>query len=888
MTQIIDDNPQAGSGRPLPKKEADLFRGVVKHYEMKQYKKAIKQADAVLKKFPKHGETLAMKGLTLNYMSKREEAHALVKEALAHDMRSHVCWHVYGLLYRSDRKYNEAIKAYKQALRIDMENLQILRDLSMLQIQMRDLDGFAASRNTLLSLKPNAKINWMAFAMARHMTGDLEGAVKVIDIYLGTLSEGSSELGRCYESSELALYRNSILAEIPNNYKAALDHLVVCENIVLDRGAWLMRRAEYQLKLHDFSGARNTVLDMFERGMTEDHRIHSLYMCALLELTDDSICDEALRLSGTRTLATMKPLTIDEKDMIRKVYETQLLPRFSTSHAVQRIPMAILEGDDLRHVLDQRCRKELSKGVPSLCSELQSFLLLEVNGRYTRPTDPVDIKAHPVYRMIVKMIDGYAECLATTSKFSSNDEYDEPPSTLLWTWFLRAGLHEIAGEYSDGITLSEKCLEHTPTAVDVYELKARLLKSGGDIKAAVECLDKGRELDRQDRYINNQTTKYMLQAGMEEEALKRISLFTRDEGQPEKQLFDMQCSWYELELAACLAQKKEWGRSLKKYSAVVKHFDDINEDQFDFHAYCLRKVTLRSYVSVLRFEDRVYGEDYYCAAASGIVRIYLNLFDNPLEDDTAEPDYTKMSAAERKKAKAVARKKKKTAEKKEADKIEAENNSKNAKGGSTQLIDEDPFGKEFLNKDVLDEARKFSATLARYAPKRLDSWILQYDVAIRRKKVLMALQALYKARAIDPDSSELFTRIVDFAGKKESFNELRGPTRTVLDDALPTLLDNHSVEDFVESAATMVRKSSTIALPFRTAVAQALVGTKAGSAADAAALITTGGMDSKLVTVQTCLDAHAALKTFGAEAAAAKNDWATAIQQRFPLLPAME
>lgn len=81
------DNPQAGAGRPLPKKEADTFRNVVKHYEMKQYKKAIKQADSILKKFPKHGETLAMKGLTLNYMNKRDEAHALVKQGLMNDMR---------------------------------------------------------------------------------------------------------------------------------------------------------------------------------------------------------------------------------------------------------------------------------------------------------------------------------------------------------------------------------------------------------------------------------------------------------------------------------------------------------------------------------------------------------------------------------------------------------------------------------------------------------------------------------------------------------------------------------------------------------------------------------------------------------------------------------
>lgn len=75
---------------PLPKKEADLFRNLMRLYDAKQYKKAIKAADGVLKKFPTHGETLAMKGLTIGMMSngqRNAEAHAMVKDALRYDMR---------------------------------------------------------------------------------------------------------------------------------------------------------------------------------------------------------------------------------------------------------------------------------------------------------------------------------------------------------------------------------------------------------------------------------------------------------------------------------------------------------------------------------------------------------------------------------------------------------------------------------------------------------------------------------------------------------------------------------------------------------------------------------------------------------------------------------
>lgn len=440
----------------------------------------------------------------------------------------------------------------------------------MLQIQMRDLHGFAETRQTLLTLKSNAKPNWLAFALARHMTGDLRGAISVIDIYLGTLTEGSPELDPGFESGELALYRNSLLAEIPDNYEEALKHLDECEKVVVDRGSWLTSKAKYQLNLGDFDAAHSTIMSMYERGMTDDFLIHSLYMLSILKLSDEKIINATTRLKGTRTLASYLPLTKEQKQKLRAAYKDELAPLYPKSYAVQRIPLVLADIDELAGALDPFCRKDLTKGVPSLCSELSCFFLVEKGGILVKADDPVDIKIHPAFAVVVKMVDDYIESLESCSKFAASDEQEEAPSTLLWTMYLRGGLYELEGEYAKGVELLDKCLEHTPTAVDVYELKARMLKAAGDIKAAVEALDLGRDLDRQDRYINNQTTRYMLMAGMEDVALERISMFTRHEGNPEQNLFDMQCSWYELELAACLRRKEKWGRSLKKYCKFLQ------------------------------------------------------------------------------------------------------------------------------------------------------------------------------------------------------------------------------------------------------------------------------------------------------------------------------
>lgn len=804
--------------------------------------------------------------------------------------RSHVCWHVYGLLHRADREYNESIKAYKQALRIDSENLQILRDLSLLQVQMRDLSGFLKTRNTILTLKSNQKINWLTYAVAKHLNGDLEGAVSVIDIYIGTVPEDSDELKRGYESSELAMYKNRLLAEMPDNLQVALDNLDECKKVVVDETAWLMTKGTYQLRLGRYEDAQQTFMSLLNRGLTEDYRVHSGYMCALLE-ADDETCQAAAKLKGTRTLATMKPLTGDQRQALLSAYQGNLAESFPRSAAVRRIPLTLLEGEELKAAIDVYCRKGLSKGVPSLGCDLSALLLVEEDGKYAPATDPSDVRAHPTTAMITDLVDLYIASLSSESKFP-NGESSESPSTIMWAWYLRAYLHEICGEYSAGLAMVDKCIEHTPTGVDLYELKGRILKASGDIEAAAECLDAGRDLDKQDRYINNQTTKYMLQANKEDVALERIALFVKHEGNPEQMLSDMQCSWYELELAECLRRKNEWGKSLKKFTSVVKHFEDWHEDQFDFHSYCIRKGTLRAYSDVLRFEDELWGLDNYARAAEGMSRLYLHLYDNPnLTKEDEEPDYSAMTAAERKKAKAIARKKKKAAEKKkEEEKAAAEAAAKanQKKGTKPAAVDEDPNGEALLKKDSLEEAKKFSAILSRHAPFRLSTWILQYDVAIRRKKTLLAMQALFKGRALDPKNGDLFTRIVDFADKAIPEDDSHDAVKEIIKGELPKLYDGKALSQFVQDAAASAKSDASTHLTLRIAIAKALVKTKTGSTSDAANLIVDQGIDGRGVSVETAKAALACLKEFGDDASAAKTKWIASVKDRFPLIKGCE
>jgi len=67
-------------------------------------------------------ETLAMKGLILNFMGKKDEGLENIRNGIKNNITSHIVWHAFGQWQRSDGKYDEAVKAYKKALELDKMN----------------------------------------------------------------------------------------------------------------------------------------------------------------------------------------------------------------------------------------------------------------------------------------------------------------------------------------------------------------------------------------------------------------------------------------------------------------------------------------------------------------------------------------------------------------------------------------------------------------------------------------------------------------------------------------------------------------------------------------------------------------------------------------------
>jgi tetratricopeptide (TPR) repeat protein len=594
----------------LPKKDAETFRSVVSCYETKQYRKGLKNAEALLKKYPNHGETMSMKALILNCTGKKEEAYALAKLGLRNDLSSSTCWHISGLIHKSDGNYKEASKCYLQAVKIDPSNQNIMRDLSWLQIQvgsqcsallvfsivtfydfaqMRDLNGYINSRRKILDSKPSLRPSWVAYATATYLAGEYAMAYTVIEKYFENLGGTNLESAEKYEESEFTMFQNRCL-EKQGKYTEAIEHLEKNAANIVDKLSASIKHAEMLVRSGNFAAAKEKWMALTV-SQTENYRFHCGLQAAYLEIAG-SDCDTIFGLKRLELPCTHWKLTEEQNALLNSMYSSQA--QFASSRAVSKIRLSLVNNaEELRPLLDVHCRKCLVDGVPSLYHDV-AFLVRQPD--FVTPevvkivSEPVDFRAHPNAIMALDLIGGYITQLRASGHFSEQDRADgkpkENPAALLWALFLLANLLERCGHLEDAHRTITECMEHTPTALDMHVRLGKILRKSGDLVQASTVMDGVRALDLQDRYLNNKATKYLLRADNVTQAMDTIAMFTKHDGSdPQQTLTDLQCNWYELELAESYARASKWGLALKKFYSIQKHFLDYVEDMFDFHSY---------------------------------------------------------------------------------------------------------------------------------------------------------------------------------------------------------------------------------------------------------------------------------------------------------------
>lgn len=624
--------------KPLSSKDNSHFLEALKLYEGKQYKKSIKLLDGILKKNVKNPDILALKSLNLQFLGEKSDAQSYASQAvklIEGTTASAICCHVLGIYMKAIKDYPESIKWFQASLDNGSTNQQIYRDLATLQSQVGDFKSALLSRKKYWESFLGYRANWTALAIAQELNGERQQAINTLSQF-EKLAEGKISDAEKFEHSECLMYKNDIMYRNAGSNKDKLEkvlkHLNDIEPKVSDKFSILERRANIFMKMGQFKEA-------------------SLVYRALIKRNPDNF-------NYYRLLEIS--LGIKNNDKLRKLFYEKMNKFYPRSEPPKFIPLTFIQDEnELSKTLKEYIIPQLSRGVPATFSNVKPL--------YQK-------RSNVVPRLVIDIVQKYFESI----------DANETPIAYIWTCYFLSQHYLYMKDFNKAQEFIDSAIKHTPTMVEFYILKGRILKHQGELIKAAQTVDEGRQLDLQDRFINCKTVKYYLRANDIDKAVEIVSLFTKNENSVNgvKDLHIVEASWfiveqaeayyrlyldsmrkYELlnkELADSNDENNEdkdaknamtekiktykWecikykGLSLKRFVAISKFYQQFEDDKLDFHSYCMRKGTPRAYLDMLKWGDKIYTKPMYVRSMEGSSKIYFNIDDSLKEIQNAQSD----------------------------------------------------------------------------------------------------------------------------------------------------------------------------------------------------------------------------------------------------------
>lgn len=717
-------------------------------------------------------DVVAFKGLSLYNTAKKADGIALAKEALRLSaLKSATCWWVLGTLHRNEREYEDAVRCFLHATKLDPENATMLRDLAHVQLHMHDAHGALASREKLLISKPTPGIHWVGYSVVYALGGSYDLAAAVVAQFESQLV---ATRAASPETNELIFFR-ARLAGILGDHQVALKALeflplingaLAPSELLLDSLGATEERAALLLKAGSCVEAAGLFSELL--SLNPDHAtMHHGLQCALLGAPELWLSAGPCHRFPCLASDSALPAGTDRMRSLFPAY-SQLAHKFPRNRVVRLVLLEILPAQHalFSPLLAAVVRGGVRKGIPTLFAELKHLLATATVGKFSHSeriarraaegggiSDKGVILASIAAAMfsVCKAGQGAvpvsvpvagawpSECddIPATLLAEAGDSMPELPASLPWAALLHARVLDELGQLPAALAVLDSAIEHTPTVLDLYLSRARVLKHVGDLSAAAETAEAARAMDLADRYLNTKATKYLLRAGRVADAERTVSLFVRTDAakpnaNPLNTLKLNQVLWWELECADAFERAGDFAQALKRFLRVLKFFDDFVDDAFDFHGYCLRRMTLCSYQDLMAAMKHLRGHAQCLRAGLGAARCYLAVHRKPelarqrkregvlFTDD----ELAAMAPADRKKAELKLRKAgKRAGEEDAAAREKAKADGKKAPSAEeedrvAEDVDDDPFGEVVLRLPLpLEHARRHALNACNALPR---------------------------------------------------------------------------------------------------------------------------------------------------------------------------
>mmetsp|Transcript_16311 Transcript_16311/g.25210 ORF Transcript_16311/g.25210 Transcript_16311/m.25210 type:complete len:627 (+) Transcript_16311:395-2275(+) len=455
-----------------------------------------------------------------------------------------------------------------------------------MQAQLKDYEGFAESRRKIMVSKSGVMQNWITYLVALYLNKQYDLALEVFGSIENQIETHKDSQLKPYEISEIYLFKVKIM-EAMGDLKGAVKYLTKkkVSNIILDE----FRKNEELARLQIAIGQKVKGIETYEQLLRLNSSSTDYYRAILAA--------QGIKLEKGDVVKT------EQKEEFLKIMDKymQVLPKAPTHSrlVVEHLPA----GPEFKSFFVKHIRPMLIKGVPSLLNDFRC--LYKQEGKSA---------------IVEEVLLEFNKNMESEMVLDLADKEEQDPTIQFWLYYFLSQHYFFLGNVEKSLEYINKAIEHTPTVMDIYTFKAKIMQFAGDRIAADKLTGEARNLDQADRHLNAINAKYQLKVDNVEKAHQTMSLFSREDDNGKPNIHEMQTMWFEIECGKAHYRLNDFRQALKQFNYIDLHLETMLDDCYDFHHYSFRKVTINHYLQMIQFQDEAFQGKWPIRGCLGFLR----------------------------------------------------------------------------------------------------------------------------------------------------------------------------------------------------------------------------------------------------------------------------
>ena len=475
-------------------------------------------------------------------------------------MKNPKVWHFYALFHKELKNYNQAVKCFSFANKYDQNNLTVIKDLSNLLLYLGNFDDFSKYSLQCVTTKSSLSVNWLQYALAEYFLKNYDKSLQLIDSVLKSFQDTMKK----QEMHEVVLFKSNILFKL-NRYDECIDLLEKnLDNWCVDRATFIEKIILACIKTkNEEKGIKYCKMAL---------KINPENILIYLSYFNLKIKD--LNLNKYEDLFILEENSPKKKE-IYDILVKEIEPDLTKVKINEKIKLGLLEGEEFKKLFCKYFYKNIKSNLPSFFNNIKFIY------QYPQQKSKIAI-IESILTSNISKIESSQSLTDEILSLNVDKTNLNIPTTFIWVYYFSAQHFEILGNSEKSLEYINKAIKLTPSVVEFFMVKSRILKHNLLYKETTMAMGKAKELDLSDRYLNAKHAKSVVRNGEVDEAANIMMEFVKNP-LAEENMLRYQCLWFKLETGLAYLKKGKLLLSHRMFKGILDNFKEMYEDQSDFY-----------------------------------------------------------------------------------------------------------------------------------------------------------------------------------------------------------------------------------------------------------------------------------------------------------------